>query len=173
MDRNASNMQSDHTTHPPPDASDLTVAIVTSRYHDSITDALREGATTAFEDCGGRRDRLMHVQAAGTWELPVLCRALLQRGASSPDAVIALGCVIAGETSHDQHINQGVSTALATLSIETGCPMAFGVVTCSTMEQARARAGGDRGNKGREAMLAALETVQTIRTITSTANTTP
>ncbi len=168
-----SSMQSTPTHNQIPDACDMAIAIVTSRYHEDITTALRDGAVEAFIEAGGDSNRLVHIEAPGTWELPVLCRALLQRGAGAPDAVIALGCVVAGETSHDRYINHGVSSALSTLAIETGCPVAFGVITCSTMDQARARAGGDRGNKGREAMHAAIETVNLIRTTKSTATLSP
>ena len=72
------------------------------------------------------------------------------------DAVIALGCVITGETTHDQYINSAVSAALASMTVSTGVPIAFGVLTCQTMEQALARAGGAKGNKGAEAMTAAV-----------------
>ncbi len=160
-------MQSQPTTTRLPDADGMSIAVITSRYHLEVTRALRDGAVEIYMDAGGSEDRLMLIEAAGTWELPVLARAVLERDAA-PDAVIALGCVVAGETSHDRHINHGVSSALSSLAIETGRPVAFGVITCSTMEQAIARAGGNRGNKGRESMLAALETVETIRNIRST-----
>lgn len=153
------------TTHPA--ADDLRIAIVTSRYHEDVTSALRDGAVDAFEACGGDTGRLTCIDAPGTWELPVLCNALLERD-DAPDAIVAIGCVIAGETSHDRHINSGVSNALAQLSIRTGVPVAFGVLTCGSMEQALARAGGAVGNKGRESMLAAIEAVRAIRSIRTT-----
>ena len=150
-----------------PEAAGLRIAVVSSRYHDTVTSALRDGAVEAFSECGGDPADVVSIEAPGTWELPVLCSALLE-GDEAPDAVVAIGCVIAGETSHDQHINSGVSNALAQLSIRTGVPVAFGVLTCSSMEQARARSGGEVGNKGRESMLAAIEAVQTIRSIRTT-----
>jgi len=173
MDPDASSMKTTHDHNQLPDACDMAIAIVTSRYHQDITSALREGAVEAFLESGGSMDRLEHVESPGTWELPVLCSALLRRDEDVPDAVIALGCVIAGETTHDQHINHGVSSALSTLAVDTGRPVAFGVITCSSMEQALARAGGPVGNKGREAMLAAIETVKTIGNTRSTATPTP
>lgn len=152
------------------DASELTIAVVTSRYHDSITDRLRDGAVEAFTEAGGDPARIIHVDSPGTFELPVLCQAIcVNRGAHAPDAVVAIGCVIAGETTHDQHINQAVSTSLCSLSTRTGIPIAFGVITCNDATQAEARAGGSRGNKGREAMRAAIDTVMSIRSIQSPA----
>ena len=157
-----------HPSNPPShDASNMRIAVVTSRYYQEITSALRAGAIDAFTGCGGDPDRLRHIESPGTWELPVLCSALLRTPADF-DAVIAIGCVIAGETSHDRYINSGVSNALARLSIETSTPVAFGVLTCSSMEQALARAGGHVGNKGRESMLAAIEAAHTIRSLTTT-----
>ena len=147
-----------------PDASDLRIAVVTSRYYEKVTAALRTGATEAFTECGGDPERLLHLESPGTWELPVLCSALL-RTPDSFDAVVAIGCVIAGETSHDRYINSGVSDALARLAVRTATPVAFGVLTCSSMEQALARAGGDVGNKGRESMLAAIDAAATIRSL--------
>ncbi len=146
------------------DASDMRIGVVTSRYYAEVTTALRNGASDAFRECGGDPDRLLHIESPGTWELPVLCSGLL-RASETFDAVVAIGCVIAGETSHDRYINSGVSDALARLAVRTSTPVAFGVLTCSSMEQALARAGGDVGNKGRESMLAAIDAAATIRSL--------
>ena len=81
------------------------------------------------------------------------------------DGVVALGCVITGETTHDQYINTAVSTALANLSAQTGVPIGFGILTCQNMEQARERAGGSKGNKGAEAMLAVIVTIRALEKI--------
>ena len=90
------------------------------------------------------------------------------RFGSKFDAVVAIGCVITGETTHDRYINGGVSGALAQLAIQTSTPVAFGVLTCNSMDQALARAGGDVGNKGRESMLAAIDAAHTIRSLDTT-----
>lgn len=163
-------MQNETAKQPALDASELTIAVVTSRYHDDITTALREGAEESFLQAGGREDHILHVDCPGAWELPIICRALTQRGVEAPDAIVALGCVIAGQTTHDQHINQAVSGALATISVQTGCPIAFGIITCSERSQAEARAGGERGHKGREAMQAAIETATILRQLAATAS---
>jgi 6,7-dimethyl-8-ribityllumazine synthase len=152
-------------------AHDLTIAVVTSSYHAAITEALRDGASETFLGAGGSPDRLLHIEAPGTYELPVLCsHCCVDHGQGTPDAIVALGCVIRGETSHDQHINMAVSNQLARLSVDTGIPIAFGVLTCETMEQAHARAGGDQGHKGIEAMTAALQTISAIQTLHQKAN---
>ena len=149
-----------------PDARDLTIAIRTSRYHSDITDVLRDGAVEAFIEAGGSRDSLLLLDAPGTFELPVICsHCCVDRGQRTPDAIVALGCVIQGETTHDRYINDAVSQHLMRLSVETGMPIGFGVLTCATHAQAAARAGGDHGHKGIETMHAVLQAVAAIRTL--------
>jgi 6,7-dimethyl-8-ribityllumazine synthase len=142
----------------------MRIAVVTSVYHDDITSALRTGATEAFMAAGGCTDNLLHIAAPGAWELAVLGAAAIER--SDIDAVVALGCVITGETTHDTWINTGLATSLAELSTRTLKPVALGLLTCNTHEQAVARAGGKRGNKGFDAMCATIETVHTIKQLT-------
>ena len=146
---------------PETSASGLRVAVVVSRYHASITDAMCGSATACFRSAGGGADDLEIVYAPGAFELTAICRALAARG--DCDAVVALGCVISGETEHDRYIASAVATGLTMITVQTGVPVAFGVLTCRSLEQARARAGGDRGNKGAEAMAAAIETARTLR----------
>ena len=81
-------------------------------------------------------------------------------------AIVALGCVISGETTHDQYINHAVSQGLTSISVRTGVPVAFGLLTCASFGQAEARAGGEKGNKGAEAMAAALELARTVQALT-------
>ena len=153
-----------------PDARDLTVAIVTSRYHADITDVLRDGAEKAFVDAGGDPASIIHITAPGTFELPMLCsHCCVDRGPRTPDAIVALGCVIRGETTHDRHINDAVSQHLMRLSVETGVPIGFGVLTCETHEQAAARAGGAHGHKGVETMHAVLQAIAAIHSLDQTA----
>ncbi len=138
----------------------MRIAVVTSIYHDVVTTPLRQGAIEAFDAAGGRLDNLIHIESPGAWELAVIAAAALAR--ADIDAVVALGCVITGETTHDTWINTGLATALAGLSTRTGKPVALGVLTCATLAQALARAGGDHGNKGYEAMSATIEAIGAI-----------
>lgn len=142
----------------------IQVAIVVSRYHDWITRAMRDGAVAAFERRLGRAPSgLTIIEAPGSFELPILVSEAVQSGAFH--AVVALGCVIKGETSHDQHISRAVSTALAQVAVDGGVPVGFGLLTVDTTEQAEARAGGAMGNKGSEAMEAALDTLAMLEAV--------
>ena len=134
---------------PPP------VAIVASRYNATITDALVEGARRAYLARGGEATRLVVVPAAGAFEVPGLCAAAAREGFA---VVVAIGCVVRGETSHDRHLASAVTGALADLATGSGVAVGLGVLTVDTIEQARERSGGRLGNKGEEAMLAALDT---------------
>jgi 6,7-dimethyl-8-ribityllumazine synthase len=142
-------------------AQGLRVGLVVSRYHGAITASLRGGAERAFLEAGGAPEDLIVMEAPGSYELPVLCRALVLE--TGVDAAVALGCIITGETPHDRYIAQAVASGLMTVAAETGTPVSFGVLTCATLEQAKARAGGSHGNKGAEAMLAAIEAASAIR----------
>ncbi len=142
-------------------AEGLRIGVAVSRYHEEITGALRDAAVRRFTEASGAPDDLEIVPAPGAYELVAICRALSRRG--DLDALVALGCVISGETEHDRYIAQAVANGLSMITVETGMPIAFGVLTCRTAEQARARAGGARGNKGAEAMAAAIETARTLK----------
>jgi len=146
------------------DAEMLRIAIVTSEYHQEITGSLRQAAVNAFHEAGGQPDRLAEFTAPGAFELTAICRGLVvNRGPRTPDAVVALGCVITGETTHDQYICRSVAHGITELTLLTGIPISFGLLTCGTIEQARERAGGARGNKGQEAMHAAIRTAHGVR----------
>jgi 6,7-dimethyl-8-ribityllumazine synthase len=134
------------------------VGIAVSTYNANITRRLRDGAVRTLQAAGLSPDRILIAEVPGAWELPLACREMANRDDVS--AVLALGAVIRGETSHDQHINRAVSIALMDLMMSTGKPVGFGLLTCNTMEQAIHRAGGNVGNKGQEtaeAVLAMLE----------------
>jgi 6,7-dimethyl-8-ribityllumazine synthase len=148
---------------PETDATGLRIGLAVSRYHDRITDALYKAAVDRFRRAGGADADLRVVQTPGAFELTAVCRAFAADG--NIDAVVALGCVISGETDHDRYIASAVATGLTMITVETGVPVAFGLLTCATLEQAEARAGGDHGNKGDEAMLAAIETARVIRSL--------
>jgi 6,7-dimethyl-8-ribityllumazine synthase len=130
-------------------------AIVVSRYNDSITRALLHGAVTTFQEHGVAERHLDIAWVPGAWELPLVAQRLANSERYA--AVVCLGAVIRGETTHDQHINRQVSLSLGEISLQTGIPIAFGLLTCNSVEQAINRSGGSHGNKGAECALAALE----------------
>ena len=145
------------------DARGLRVGIVTSRYHSEVTGQLHQGARNAFLEAGGSDDDLLLVDAPGSFELVAIAHALAAR--ADIDAVVCLGCVLTGETTHDRYICEAVANGLADIAARSGKPVAFGVLTCQTHEQAAARAGGAKGNKGEEAMHAAVIAAQAVRRI--------
>lgn len=144
-------------------ADGMRISLVVSRYHEQITDAMYDGAVRHHKESGGRIDDLVVVRSPGAFELVSICRTLAHEG--DFDAIAALGCIITGETTHDQYIAYSVAHGLTDITVATGVPIAFGVLTCSTIEQARQRAGGDKGNKGEEAMAAAIEAANAIRAV--------
>ncbi len=136
------------------------MAVVVSRYNRSITDKLLAGAIEAYVRRGGLAEHLRVVDAPGAYELPTLAHAAATLGTLR--GVVALGCIIKGETSHDQHIAAAVAQGLVGVTLVTGVPCAFGVLTVDTPKQAQERAGGVHGNKGQEAMDAVLDTLEAI-----------
>lgn len=130
------------------------VAIVVSTYNASITEKLLNGAVETLQKAGISPANIVVSRVPGAWELPLAAKWLADL--STVGAVITLGAVIRGETTHDQHINRAVSLALMDLMQASGKPIAFGLLTCNSLEQALHRAGGDVGNKGEEAASAAL-----------------
>lgn len=134
------------------------VAILVSRYNESITGAMLRGAIDAYAQRGGNPASLSIVEAPGAYELIALANAAAERH----KAVVCLGCVIKGETPHDEHISRAVAVSLADITTATGVPVAFGVLTTLNTEQAQSRADGDKGNKGAEAMHAALDAADAV-----------
>lgn len=147
-------------TATPPPPSPL-VAIVVSRYNDSITSRLLEGAVAAFQAHGGSPSSLSILNAPGAYDLTALCDAAAASGRYI--GIVALGCIIKGDTSHDQHIASAVVHGLTNITILSGVPIALGVLTVNNTQQARERAGGKHGNKGAEAMNALLMTLSEIQ----------
>lgn len=131
------------------------VVIVASRYNPAICDSLVAGAIETLGSAGYSSAQTPVVRVPGAWELPAVVAKCFQH--DDVIAAITLGCVIRGETTHDQHINRSVSSALMELGIRTGRPIAFGLLTCNTLEQAIQRSGGTVGNKGQESAEAVLE----------------
>ena len=132
------------------------------RYNASITDRLLSGAREAWAEAGwgGQPEAMRVVPAPGSFELPAL--ALAAAGTGRFRGVLALGCLIKGETSHDRYIAEAVAHGLVSVTIATGVPCAFGVLTVDTPGQADDRAGGSEGNKGADSMLALLDTITQI-----------
>ncbi len=142
------------------------IGIVVSKYNDSITKNLLEGALRTLKESGIPDKDILVAWVPGAWELPIVADALLFE--KNCQAVIALGAVIRGETSHDQHINRAVSNTLMQISIERGKPIGFGLLTVNSLEQAIHRSGGNVGNKGEEAASAVLETLRVLQKLSPT-----
>lgn len=136
-------------------------AIVVSRYNESITRRLLEGAIASLHQAGVPDEQIEVAWVPGAWELPLVVRRFAEMRKHA--AIVGLGAVIRGETSHDEHINRQVSHAFGQLSLEFDLPILFGLLTCYTMEQAIHRAGGNVGNKGEECATAALEMVALLK----------
>jgi len=132
------------------------IGIVVSRFHETVTTRLLEGARRCLAERGVPDARVDVAWAAGAWELPVLVRGMLQRKGGY-QAVCALGAVVRGETPHFEYVAGEAARGLMSLQVEFGVPVGFGVLTTDTMEQALARAGGSAGNKGYDAIAAALD----------------
>jgi 6,7-dimethyl-8-ribityllumazine synthase len=136
-------------------AENRRLCIVASRFNSPITDRLVQGALDCLAAHGADPDQVEVFRVPGAFELPLAVRWVLDRG--GVDGVIALGCVIRGETPHFDFVSIGSTIGLEAVARESGLPVAFGLLTTDDGDQARARAGGDRGNKGEEAALAVLE----------------
>lgn len=132
--------------------------VIVSRYNESITGKLLSGALQTLTAAGVSEEQIDVAWVPGAWEIPLATKRLMQR--RTYRAVVCLGAVIKGETSHDQHINRFVSLALGQLALDTGIPVLFGLLTCNSLEQAIHRSGGNVGNKGIECAEAALEMVR-------------
>jgi 6,7-dimethyl-8-ribityllumazine synthase len=133
-------------------------AIIVSRYNEHITARLLTGAVETLLAAGVPDDAIDVAWVPGAWELPLVAERLADAGNYA--AVLCLGAVIKGETTHDEHINRQVSLSLGQIALASGVPVLFGVLTCNTVEQAIHRAGGNVGNKGAECAEAALEMVR-------------
>jgi 6,7-dimethyl-8-ribityllumazine synthase len=130
-------------------------AIVVSRFNEEITEGLLTGARAALASAQVRTDDITLIRVPGAFEIPVTARRLAETGHF--DAIICLGCVIKGDTMHFEYIASAVSQGIMDVGTATGIPVAFGVLTTLTDEQAAIRAAEGPGNKGREAALAAIE----------------
>ncbi len=133
----------------------MLIGVVVSAWNPAITHALYDGCLSTLLQHGVKEENIFTIQVPGSFELPVGARMLSHKH-SQLDAVICLGCVIKGETKHDEYINSSVASGLTSLSIAYNKPFVFGVLTPDNEQQAMDRAGGKYGNKGVEAAVTAL-----------------
>ncbi|MBK7096440.1 MAG: 6,7-dimethyl-8-ribityllumazine synthase [Saprospiraceae bacterium] len=137
-----------------PLAKGLRFAVIKSEWNEDITKKLKDGCMVVLREKGVSEDEIYEIDVPGTFELPMAANMVIKQ--KSPDAVICLGCVIKGQTRHDEYISQAVSKGLMDVAIENNTPVIFGVLTTENMQQALDRAGGDHGNKGIEAASTAI-----------------
>lgn len=145
------------------DAAGLRFAIVVGRFNSFVTERLLEGALDAIRRHGGDVDAVEVLRVPGSWEMPVVAAELART--KRADAVICLGAVVRGETPHFDYVAGNAASGLASVAAETGVPIAFGVLTTNTMDQATDRAGGKSGNKGWDAAMTAIEMVRLLRSL--------
>ena len=145
------------------DAKGLRLAIVASRFNSFIGERLLNGALDALRRSGASDEDIEVVRVPGSWEMPLAVSALLKQ--KRHDAVICLGAVIRGETPHFDYIAAETAKGIAQSSLEAGVPVAFGVLTTNTLEQAIDRAGAKSGNKGFDAAMTAVEMANLLRSL--------
>lgn len=145
----------------PLSAEGLRFALIVSRFNDFISAKLAEGALDALIRHGAADEDVVLVKVPGAFEIPVIARKLAESGRH--DAVICLGAVIRGATAHFDYVAAEVSKGIAQVSLQSGVPISFGVLTTENLEQAIERAGSKAGNKGFEAAMAAIEMATLLR----------
>jgi 6,7-dimethyl-8-ribityllumazine synthase len=146
-------------------AEGLRVAVIASRFNDEIVDGLLRGALDCLARHGAADGAIRVYRVPGAFEIPTLAAALIERGGI--DAVVTLGCLLRGDTPHFDFISAQVTNDLSRVAAEAKFPVAFGVITCNTHEQAVARSSPGSGNKGWEAALAAIEMANLWRVLRS------
>jgi 6,7-dimethyl-8-ribityllumazine synthase len=144
-------------------AKGLKFGIVISRFNEFITGKLLDGAKDALIRHGAKEEDIDIVKVPGSFEIPLIARKMAAK--ETYNAIICLGTVIRGATPHFDYISAEVSKGIATVSMETGVPVAFGVLTCDTIEQAVERAGTKSGNKGWDAALTAIEMARLLKNL--------
>jgi 6,7-dimethyl-8-ribityllumazine synthase len=156
----------DQPPAPLADASAFRFAVIVSRFNETVTGSLRDAATAALKEAGASTVQVLSVP--GAFEIPQAARAAAESGRF--DAIVCLGCIIRGETPHFEYIASAVAHGITGAAGDTGVPMAFGVLTTDTVEQATARSGPGPDNKGREAAAAAIEMAALYRALASPSN---
>ncbi len=147
----------DRNAQDAPTAEGMRFGIVTSEWNSQITDALLEGARATLLSHGAREQDITEMAVPGSFELVYASARMLASGRF--DAIIALGCVIRGDTPHFDYICQGTTQGLSALNRQGKTPVIFGLLTCETQRQAQDRSGGELGNKGSECALTAIKMV--------------
>ncbi|ABK98916.1 6,7-dimethyl-8-ribityllumazine synthase [Pelobacter propionicus] len=145
------------------DAKGQKIGIVVSRFNSFITERLLEGAVDALVRHGADEQEIHIARVPGAFEIPLAAKKMAASGAY--DAIIALGAVIRGSTPHFDYVSSEVTKGVAAVSLESGVPISFGVLTTDSIEQAVERAGTKAGNKGFEAAVTVIETVNLLRSI--------
>jgi 6,7-dimethyl-8-ribityllumazine synthase len=145
------------------DAKGFKFAIVVGRFNSFVTDHLLEGALDGLKRHGANPDEVDVFRVPGSWEMPVVAAELAR--AKKHDAIICVGAVVRGETPHFDYVAGNAASGLARVTTETGVPVAFGVLTTNTFDQAVDRAGGKGGNKGYDAACTAIEMAHLLRGI--------
>lgn len=147
------------------DASGHSFGIVVSRFNGLVTQQLLSGALDCLRRHGAEESKIQVARCPGSFEIPFVCRQLARSG--TVEALICLGSLIRGETAHFDFIANEVTRGLGQVSLETGVPVAFGVLTTDTLEQALERAGAKAGNKGWDAAMSAIELLNLSHSITA------
>ena len=153
--------QSGHELRGDLDAAGLRFGIVVSQFNAFITDRLLKGALDALTRAGASEGHIEVVRVPGSFEIPLMSKKIAGKGGF--DAIVCIGCVLRGETSHYDYVASETARGIQLAQLDTGVPMVFCVLTCDTLEQAIDRAGLKGGNKGYEAGLAAIEMARLVR----------
>jgi len=141
----------------------MSLAVVVSRFNQALTEKLLAGAQEALAECGVDADSVDVVWVPGSFELPLAAKRLAESGRY--DAVACLGCVLRGETPHFDYVAGQAAGGIGRVGLDTGVPVAFGVITADTLQQAVERAGGSSGNKGFDAVMTAVRMANLIKKI--------
>jgi 6,7-dimethyl-8-ribityllumazine synthase len=144
-------------------AKDVRIGLIVSRFNSRITDRLRKGALEALKSAGATDAQIEIEDVPGAFEIPLAAKKMAE--AKSADALIAIGCVLRGETDHYSYVCAEVSRGLQLAQLDTGVPCIFCVLTCDTEQQAMDRSGGAHGNKGHDAGIAAVEMASFVRKV--------
>ena len=142
-------------------AAELKIAFVVARFNEFVCERLLEGSLDTMTRHGGNKDNVTVLRVPGAFELPLAAKTLAASG--KYDAVVCLGAVIRGETSHYDYVCANASSGIASASLETGIPVSFGLLTTDTIEQAIERSGTKAGNQGRDATVSAIETARLLK----------
>lgn len=142
-------------------ATDLTFAVVVSRWNSFITERMLAGAMDALIRHGAAEEKIEVAYVPGTWEIPLVAQRMAKSGRFN--AILCIGCLIRGSTPHFEYLANEVTKGIGQISLQTGLPLTYGIITVENIEQAIERAGTKAGNKGAEAAVAAIEMANLMR----------